>query len=89
MEGISEMTREEPKQGWLQGLELWKGGSRLLGEPESLPCRGVGTWVRGPGFYGLGWEVAGHTGSLYRKAQKGAAVSPTGSQTWGQTLPSP
>lgn len=26
------------------GAELWKGGSRLLGEPESLLCRVVGTW---------------------------------------------
>ena len=36
----------ERQQGLLQGLGLWKGGSRLLVEPEPALRRGLGTWYR-------------------------------------------
>lgn len=40
--------KTERQQGLLQGLGLWKGGSRLLVEPEPEPAlrRGLGTWYR-------------------------------------------
>lgn len=40
--------KTERQQGLLQGqgLGLWKGGSRLLVEPEPALRRGLGTWYR-------------------------------------------
>lgn len=74
MEGISEMTREELQQGGLQGPELWKGASRLLGESESLLCRGVGTWCKDQASMALAGRWL-DTQALQKGSEGGCCVS--------------
>ena len=74
------------------GSRGWSCGREAQGCWGSLSLSSAEAWGLGAGtrlqwlWLGGGWT---HRLSLQKKAQKGAAVPPTGSQTRGQTHPSP
>ena len=83
------MTRDEPQQGRLQGPELWKGGSRLLGKPESLLCRGVGTWCRDQVSMALAGRWLDTQALSTERLRRGLLCLPQGPRHGGRLSPAP